>query len=184
MNFDRLEMDITENVREAQQKLGFEHRPLHLNYISTTLCHLIGCKLSSEELAEALKEFSGFTAKRLGTITASPIRDGFCITIPSEGTEWVHNSTTGKEFVCTLVEAARQKHEDIDSFLEVFRRFSDTDNVAVLTPDTEEFEYLVYFKNGVPNDYRYCINLESFPDGHCHITYHRFIPEDYEEMFG
>ncbi|MBQ1465034.1 MAG: DUF3877 family protein [Ruminococcus sp.] len=184
MNFDRLEKDITENIREAQQKLGFEHRPLHLNYISSTLCHLLGGNFSGDELAEIFRNFAEFTAKRLGNITASPIRDGFCITIPAEGTEWVHTNTTGKEFVCALVETARQKHDDIDSFLEVFRSFSDTDNVAVLNPETEEFEYLVYFKNGVPNDYRYCINTELFPDGHCHITYHRFIPEDYEEMFG
>ena len=184
MNFTRLEKDITENVREAQQKLGFEHRPLHLNYINSTLCHLLGTKLSDQELAEIFPELSAFTAERLGNITASPIKDGLCLTIPAEGTEWVYSTTTGNEFICALVEKARSAHENIGSFLEVFYSFAGKDNVEVREVSNDEFDLLVYFRSGVPNNYRYCINTEPFPNGHFHITYHRFIPEDYEDMFG
>jgi hypothetical protein len=40
-----------------------------------------------------------------------------------------------------------------------------------------EFDYLVYFEDGVPDDYRYCITDEG-----CHLIYHRFTPEDYEDF--
>ena len=38
-----------------------------------------------------------------------------------------------------------------------------------------EFDYLIYFENGEPDSYRYCITEEM-----CHLTYHRFTEADYE----
>lgn len=37
-----------------------------------------------------------------------------------------------------------------------------------------EFDYLVYFEGGKPDEFRYCITDEG-----CHIIYHRFTKEDY-----
>ncbi|MDE5861147.1 MAG: DUF3877 family protein, partial [Ruminococcus sp.] len=32
MNFEKLEKNITDNIKEAQIKLGFDNRPISLNY--------------------------------------------------------------------------------------------------------------------------------------------------------
>ena len=40
-----------------------------------------------------------------------------------------------------------------------------------------EFDYLVYFENGEPDSYRYCITVEAD-----HIIYHRYTKEDYAEF--
>ena len=39
------------------------------------------------------------------------------------------------------------------------------------------FDYLVYFEDGIPDDYRYCLSLEGE-----HMIYHKFTPEDYEDF--
>ena len=36
----------------------------------------------------------------------------------------------------------------------------------------------IKFKNGVPDDYRYCLTDEG-----CHIIYHRFTAEDYFDFY-
>ena len=38
----------------------------------------------------------------------------------------------------------------------------------------DDFDYLFYFRDNKPNDYRYCITFEGR-----HVIYHRFTPEDY-----
>lgn len=42
--------------------------------------------------------------------------------------------------------------------------------------ENDEFDYLLRFEDGDDN-YLYC-----FKDEGCHITYHRFLPEDYREL--
>ena len=39
------------------------------------------------------------------------------------------------------------------------------------------FVFLVYFEDGIPDDYRYCLSLEGE-----HMIYHKFTPEDYEDF--
>lgn len=36
---------------------------------------------------------------------------------------------------------------------------------------------IVYFEDGIPDDYRYCLSLEGE-----HMIYHKFTPEDYEDF--
>ncbi|MBD5159206.1 MAG: DUF3877 family protein [Ruminococcus sp.] len=48
--------------------------------------------------------------------------------------------------------------------------------------NNDEFNYLVYFVDGIPDEYLYCLTVEEEIDGHLHITYHRFTREDYEEL--
>lgn len=41
-----------------------------------------------------------------------------------------------------------------------------------------EFDYLVYFEKGEPDDFRYCITDEGG-----HFIYHRFTVADYEDFY-
>ena len=54
-----------------------------------------------------------------------------------------------------------------------FRRHGEHVHVEAL--HNGEFDWLVYFEDGKPDAYCYCIADEG-----CHLTYHRFTKEDYE----
>ncbi|MCM1132813.1 MAG: DUF3877 family protein [Ruminococcus flavefaciens] len=166
MNFSRLEKNLTDNIKEAQIKLGYDGRPMSLNYMTVSLNHLIGAECTESVLAE----FAEYAQSRLGKIDFRAIRDGWCITVPAEGTSYVNN-LTGYEFMTELVSAVRNHGVTMEQVLDIFRRYSD--NLTVKEIRNDEFDLLVY---GV-DDYCYCLTDEG-----CHVTYHRFIREDYEDL--
>lgn len=59
--------------------------------------------------------------------------------------------------------------------MQQFHKYSD--HVHVEKVSHGEFDYLVYFEDGKPDSFRYCITDEG-----CHMIYHRFTVEDYEEF--
>ncbi len=63
----------------------------------------------------------------------------------------------------------------IEDITAVFRKYSD--QVVVQTPNsnTDEFDYLIYFADGKPDAYRYCIHDEMGQ-----LIYHRFTQKEFE----
>lgn len=175
MNYKRLEKNIIDNIKEAQIKLGFDNRPMSLNYAESSLKNLLG----TDDVESALEDFSVSVADRLGEITFRKIKIGFCVTVSEKGTSYV-NSLDRFEFIEEFVNTVRKHGISIDDVIAVFKKYSD--NVVIEEKHNGEFDYLIYFADGVPDDYYYCITLEEEIDGHIHITYHRFIKEDYEEF--
>ena len=175
MNYQRLEKNLIDNILEAQIKLGYDGRPMSLNYTNSSLHHLTG----AENIDDMLKGFSEYTQSRLGQLAFRSIKDGVCITVPSEGTAYVHENTDKNGFISRFIDTVRS-HTTVEKVLDVFREFSD--EVEIKETDNEEFQYLVYFRNGIPDDYRYCLTVEEEIDGSSHITYHRFIEEDYNDL--
>lgn len=180
MNFDRLEKNLTDNIYEAQLKLGYDKRPIRLNYTAASICNLLEEHPADNDLSTALEQFSQFAAPRFGTITFSPIKDGFCFIVPAEGTAFVHDNAPETSFIADLIELVRRHGITIDDVLSLFRRYS----ANICTEDMSssgEFDLLVYFEDSLPDDYRYCFSVDD-DFGCCHISYHRFIPEDYAEL--
>ena len=179
MDLQRLEKNLCDNILEAQVKLGYDGRPMSLNYTTASLSHLTGADNDTDSVKAMLNEFTVEASPRFGNIGIRPIKDGFCLTVPSEGTGYVNKSSDGKEFIREFI-ALLQIHPTIDEVISLFRRSSE--NVTVTEMDNEEFQYLIYFTDGTPDDYRYCITAEEEIDGSTHITYHRFTKEDYEDL--
>lgn len=63
----------------------------------------------------------------------------------------------------------------LDEVMEVFHAYSR--HVHLEKTTGTGFDYLVYFEDGIPDDYRYCLSLEGE-----HMIYHKFTPEDYEDF--
>ncbi len=179
MNFERLKKNLCDNILEAQIKLGYEGRPMSFNYILSSLNHLLGVERTESKMEADLKEFADFVRNDLGKVEFRPIKSGFCITVPEQGTKYVHENPEGGEFLREFIEAVR-RHCTLDEAFAIFRRYSE--NVVTEEVHNDEFNYLVYFADGIPDDYRYCIAVEEEIDGSVHITYHRFIAEDYEDF--
>lgn len=166
MNFSRFEKNLTDNIKEAQLKLGYDNRPMSLNYMGKSLAHLIGSECTEEVLAD----FAEYVKNRLGQLSFRAIRDGWCVTVSAEGTAYVNN-LTGYDFLSALINAVREHGTSMEQVLDIFR--SHAENLTVKEIRNDEFDLLVY---GV-DDYYYCLTDEG-----CHVTYHRFIREDYEDL--
>ncbi len=179
IDFERLEKNILDNIFEAHEKLGYDGRPMSLNYTLTSLGHLLGEHLCRNDMRQALFDFAAFAQPSLGCLRYTDIKNGFCITVPSEGTEFVHTLYDGEKFISHLIKAVKS-HWTAEEILELFRSFSDS--ISITETDNDEFQYLVYFENGDPDDYRYCLSVDEEIDGSVHVTYHRFIREDYDEL--
>ncbi|MBR3667298.1 MAG: DUF3877 family protein [Ruminococcus sp.] len=175
MDFKRLEKNLCDNIYEAQLKLGYDKLPMSLNYMSTSLKHLTGTDVTED----ILLAFADEAENRLGRLTFRPIKNGFCITIPAEGTEYVHNSIDDRSFMEKLVSAVAS-HCSTEPLMELFR--SASSDVVIKEINNEEFRYLVYFPDNIPDEYYYCISEEEEIDGSIHASYHRFIREDYEDL--
>lgn len=107
---------------------------------------------------------------RLGQLDFRVIRDGWCITVSAEGTAYV-NDLTGYDFLSELISAVRNHGTSMEQVLDIFRKYSE--NLTIKEIRNDEFDLLVY---GV-DDYYYCLTDEG-----CHVTYHRFIREDYKDL--
>ncbi len=175
MNFQRLEKNLIDNIKEAQLKLGYDNRPMSLNYMTASLKNLIGGDITTD----LLSAFADFAREKLGNLTFREIKGGICITIPAEGTAYV-NSLEGYDFLADLIKKV-SSHGTIEDVTAVFSKYSD--NVAIEESTDEEFDLLVYFPDKTPDEYFYCLSAEPCIAGGCHVTYHRFIREDYEELF-
>ncbi len=180
MDFDRLERNICDNILEAQLKLGYDGRPLSLNYTLSSLCHLLGKNMSAEDMQYALFQFALCTEPALGELSFRKTDTGYCITIPSEGTSFVNEYYDKRGFIGEFINKIRSHCSSAEEVIDIFRKYSDS--VSVEEIDSDEFQYLVRFTDGIPDEYFYCISAEEEIDGSIHVTYHRFIREDYEEL--
>jgi len=86
----------------------------------------------------------------------------------------VHEQLPEPAFLRAFLQVMRGLTVSFDDILAVFHQLSDKVHCEKLEGN-EEFDYLVYFEDGTPDSYRYCIKLDDDGDA----VYHRFTPEDY-----
>ncbi len=176
MDLARLEKNLTDNIKEAQLKLGFDDRPMSLNYTSDSLSRL----LDAEPTSDVLSHFANFAFPRLGKLSFRKMNGGICITVPAEGTSYV-NSLTGYDFLEELIKKVSSHGIVMEDVIAVFKRYAD--NAVIEVSKAEDFDILAYFPDKRPDEYFYCLTEEPCIGGGCHVIYHRFIREDFEELF-
>ncbi len=182
-SFKRFETNLIDLIGEQQIKLGYMKERVSFYYPLGSLKNILSFEGGIAEAYDVLREFAGTVKDTLGEVSFSNQKDRFCITIPPEGSQYVHehfdelNFGFLEEFLQTI-----SRHGcTLEDLTEVFKKYADQygeDNLVIEKMEDEEFDYCFYFKNDKPDDYRYCINFE----GH-HTTYHRFGEADYKEMF-
>lgn len=172
MDFPSLSRNLTGVAAEMCLKMGMTLPAISLNYPLATLNSLLGAQLSQIDMARALERFGRKTADTLGGVTASPFENGFCLTVPAKGVQYAMAHAPGLDFLKELVDTVAHGC-DLEALLAVFRRHSD--HVHVEAVDSPEFDHLIYFENGEPDGFYYCVHAH---DGH--VEYHRFSKADYE----
>lgn len=175
MDFLKLQKNIIDVITEEQIKLGYCKETIRLYYPIQSLNRFLGADYGVAEMAEALDNFSAYSLECLGGVEISHKNSRFCILIPPKGVELVYKNRGDVSFISDFIAVIGRHGATIDGIVNVFKKYSDA--VHVEKVNHGEFDYLIYFEDGVPDDYRYCITNEE-----CHLIYHRYTKEDYEDL--
>lgn len=175
LSYESLKKDLMAVIKESQIKLGYARNAIGLYYPLESLNRLLDSGLDAAGMDRALQEFAVLAEEELGVISVSREQTRYCIRIPEEGVEYVHDKVADPGFLKAFLDKIGHCNISMDDILDVFRRFSD--HVVCEKMESNDFDYLVYFEDGTPDDFRYCIKFE----GDCAI-YHRFNPKDYEGL--
>lgn len=173
LNFEALKKNLIDVIKEFQIKLGYAETSMGLYYPLESLNRLLDAELTADEMQEALSDFAGEVKDSLGDITCTHEDERFCFMVPAQGVAFVYYKTKDKGFLRDFIKQTEVCGCTIDDLICVFQQYST--EVVCEKMNNGEFDYLLYFKNGEPDDYRYCIKFECG-----HAIYHRFTPKDYE----
>lgn len=176
MDFEKMQKNLIDLIKEEQAKLGYRKETIRLYYPLGSLRHLFE-GAEDDSVADMVNRLSGigeYTKDTLGEIEVSNTGERFCFCIPETGSEYVYNNTSDNEFIKSLVDIVGRHESTIDEIKALFESYSD--NIHFENINNGEFDYLIYFEDIADDKYYYC-----FKDEGIHIIYHRFIREDYEE---
>jgi hypothetical protein len=177
LDFSRLEQNICDVIKEQQIKLGYRKEVIRLYYPLSSLNRFLKTEATIEKMQEALTEFCRLNKDRLGEMKISNQGDRFCFCLPCEASEYVHTHTEQDGFLYDFIGMVSRHGVSIEEIIALFKRYSNCVCVEKMTQG--EFDYLLYFEDGKPDSFRYCLTDEGG-----HVIYHRFTIEDYEDSFG
>jgi hypothetical protein len=175
MDFARLEKNIGDVIKEEQVKLGYRSESIRLFYPLRSLNVLLQTDMGVGEMEMCLKEFCARMEPKFGKAAISHEGERFCFHLPPEAADYIHGHTPESGFLYDFIGIIGKHGTTIEDVLAVFGRYSDRVHVERTTHG--EFDYLVYFEDGEPDDFRYCLTDEG-----AHVIYHRFTVEDYEDF--
>jgi len=173
MNTEKLFGNVVDVIEEGQLKLGYREETIRLYYPLNSLNRFLDTELDASAMLEALEGFAGEYKEHMGTIAVSRKGKRFCLAVPPEGAAYVHAKTEQDGFLARFIGMMAEHGTKIDEVIALFKAHSSCVRIEELR--NGEFDYLLYFENGKPDAYYYCITDEG-----CHLTYHRFTKEDYE----
>lgn len=169
-DFQILKNNIIDMLEEQQQKLGYQRETVRLYYPLESLNHLLGTSANREQMRDLLREFRD-SAPELGPLRFSDREERFCVTVPPEGTEYVFRSVPENQFLKGLLRLVSRHGCTLNEVRDYFRRSADCVTECRMA---EEFDLLLYFPDGKPDTYRYCLKEEG-----SHVLYHRFTEADF-----
>lgn len=172
MNYSSLEKNIIDNIKEQHIKIGYRFEEVRLFYPLKSLNNLLNTSLSISEMKTALNEFSSKLKERYGDIGISNNKERFCLKISHKGNEYIHNLDYNTDFLNKLINCVNDTNSTFNDILSIFKEFSN--ELYIEEIKNGEFDYLIYFKNKLPDAFYYCISTSNN-----HISYHRFTKEDY-----
>ena len=175
MNYNRLENSLIDVIKEEQAKLGYMKEKISLYYPLSSLNHFFGNETDAAGMMEILKDFPSYIEEKFGEVAVSHRGDRFCFTVSEKASEYVHNNMKENEFIKDLIGLISHHGCKMEDIFELFRQH--LDQITIEEMHSDEFDYMICFENDPEDTYRYC-----FKDEGCHIIYHRFLPEDYEEF--
>lgn len=179
MDIDRLIENLTEQIKEAQLKLGYAKEAIRLYFPIQSMCGLLHMEVrSGKELVDLLKEEKGFENTVLGNIYFTLCRDDRIeVCIPEIGAVYVYEQVPNPPFLEKVIELFKGNHHlTIEKICECFAAFNNCYKCEKMKPESD-FDYVLYFPDHSPDSWYYCIKMEMG-----HTIYHRFTETDFYLM--
>ena len=185
--YSRLAKSLIDIVKEQQAKLGYRKEIVRLYYPLSTLRHFFECAVADNKIAPrvisenqmleilAPDNLPKQLTDTIGEIKVTARNERFCIEIPPEGSEYVHENTADNEFISELIALVGTHGCTMEQITELFYKYSD--DIEKKEMQNGEFDCYIRFLNDPDDTYYYC-----FHDEGCHIIYHRFLPQDYADF--
>ena len=174
-DFNALENNIIDVIKEEQIKLGYRSETIRLYYPMESINNLLATNCTLAELPEILDQFCEYVKDRLGNVIFSNKEMRFCFVIPANGVTYVHEKIEDRHFLREFIGKIIDHNCTLEEIKKVFHKYSD--HVICNKMDNGEFDYLIYFEDGQPDAFLYCLKFED-----CHVIYHRFTRADYESF--
>ncbi len=178
MNTGRLIKNITDQIVEAQLKLGYVKETVRLYFPLNSLNVILGVQiLDARQMLQWLQSSEALQTSGLGALKISARGERFEISVPADGVEYVYKSVTVSPFLVDII-ALFGKHHccTIEEICQVFSTHN-ANYICEKMPEGADFDYVIYFPSKEPDEYYYCIKSEM-----AHTIYHRFMKEDYLEL--
>ncbi len=172
LNFKKLQESLTDVIAEQQIKLGFLEETVYLYYPEDTLMQMLQI---DENLEMGLQYFIQNIKIILGDVTFTQKNGRYCFKIPPEGVVYVHEHYKKNGFLEEFIQLIKKGTCTIQEIVMVFQKYGN--HVICSKMKSQEFDYVIYFEDGIPDQYRYCINID-----HMHTHYHRFTIQDYQNL--
>ena len=176
-DYQALETYLCDQLEEQQMKLGYRHEAVHLYLPLSSLNRLLNIQADEQELAAVLVKFRELTEQRLGHTGITRRGDRFSLTMREQASDYVYTQRPRSRFLKELIDLLSDHGVSLEDVSALFSRHSGSVMSRRLT--NGEFDLLLYFGDGIPDNYRYCFSAEGG-----HVIYHRFTAGDYEELYG
>lgn len=174
-DYDTLLHSIIDVIQEQQIKIGYRKEKIQLYYPLSSVNNLLDTNVSSEEMMKLLKNFISIAEPVLGNVSYTAKQDRFCFYISEDGVTYAHKTLDTKSFLKDFIEKISRHKITIEEICSVFQKYSENYHCEKIS--SGEFDFLLWFEEGVPDTYLYCIKFEE-----CHAIYHRFTKKDYKEF--
>lgn len=175
MVFEEFEQNILDMIEEQQLKLGYIREAVTIYYMYPSVQKMIKEEISSFDAEKKLHPLVRDFTKKYGEIRLRAGKGRLSVTVMPEAGEYVHRNISDSGFLSRFIGLIKSHDTTIDDIRGLFCEYSDS--VHFEKTDNGEFDYLMYFENGTPDAYRYCISDEKV-----HFTYHRYTKSDFEDF--
>lgn len=175
MGYEQLEKSLVDTIKEEQAKLGFRKEAIRLYYPLSSLNHFFDAQDGEEQMLDRLQHLPDTWQNTLGAVGVTAKKERFCFYIPEQGGEYVHAHGKPNEFIQKLVDLVARHDCTMSKIRDLF--YGHSSQVESIKIENGEFDWMFHFTDDPEDPYYYC-----FKDEGIHIIYHRFLPDDYEEL--
>lgn len=176
MNTQKLIQNIIDQIKEAQIKLGYVKETVRLYYPLSSMNALLGTDFSNaRDLVKILNAKLLRECEIPGGVWVGFQGERIEVSVSPKGVEYIYKKVKASEFLVDIIELFQSHHScTIEEVCQVFGKYS-KEYVCEKMPREADFDYVLYFRDGLIDEYYYCIKMEMG-----HTIYHRFTKSDYE----
>lgn len=176
MDTQSLIENMIDQIKEGQLKLGYVKETVRLYYPLSSMNELLGTDfLNARDLVKVLNAKLLRECEIPGGIWVGFQGERIEVSVSPQGVEYIYENIKASEFLVDIIQLFKSHHScTIEEICQVFEKYSNS-YVCEKMPRESDFDYVVYFPDGLIDKYYYCIKMEMG-----HTIYHRFTKADYE----